>query len=258
MRAIESYQEAKDLIARYFRPGIQTNGIPSGEVLQSEVEQGTLYAHSYEGGLFLLRQRPRHSLLTYLLTDLNVIPELLLEKRAVLEVPFRPGAERMIPPLWSALSFVPLFDRIRMKRAKSDAVPVPVPPCSHGPEEVMELLHTCFDETTACLPTLSELSADLTERRVLIQEVEGTLAGCLRVREQGNTAEIRHLAVLPAFRGRRIGDALTRAFVEAFPNRMAHVWVREDYPAPQKIYKDNGFAPDGYQSVVLQTKGDQV
>ena len=256
-KAIESYQEAKDLIARYFKPGIQTNGIPSGELLQREVEQGTLFAHAYGGGLFLLRERPHHILVTYLLTNPDVIPELDLEKRAVVEIPFRPGAEKILPPLWDSLSFAPLFYRIRMKRPKRDAVPLPVPPCSHTPEEVMALLRTCFDETTACLPTGSELSADLAEGRVLVQEVDGVLAGCLRVRQQGNTAEIRHLAVLPDFRGRGIGDALTKAFSAAFPDRLAHVWVREDYPAPQKIYQANGFTPDGYQSAVLQTKGDQ-
>ena len=113
-------------------------------------------------------------------------------------------------------------------------------------DQAMALLRSCFDPFTGCLPTPWELEEDFRQNRLLTAGDQGILRF-----SGGRTAELRHLAVAQASRGRGIGRDLVARFNVCTAGRRALVWTGADNTAALHLYETAGFRPDGWSSLVL-------
>lgn len=245
MRTIADYDEIAAMIAGYLRPGLMTNWASDAEVLRREADAGTLLTHEYSGGLLLLRRRPGHFILNYYLSDPGAIPDIALPCPTVLELPQRPGSQTHTG-LWTSLGFRPLLSRLRLSRAKHDAVGQPPQTPDISAREALELLEGCFDPLTGCLPGLEELEEDIARGRLISIDRRALLRF-----SSGPAASIRHLAVAEEFRHQGLGRQLMERFDAASGGRRALVWTGRDNAAAIGLYERSGFQPDGWQSLVM-------
>ena len=82
--------------------------------------------------------------------------------------------------------------------------------------------------------------------------------GVLHYTVNGRTAELRHLAVLPACRGRGTATRLVTAFLAGQGARLCRVWTAEDNEIALRLYHRFGFAEDGWVSDVKIFRKDDM
>ena len=258
MKKIESYAELSPLLANQLCRGVRTNAFASREEYEKEIAAGRLFAEEYEGGLLLLRERESHFRLNFYLKELK-LPALCTEKPLVTEI----AAREKDLPLWEAAEFLEGqgfsldFRRRRLRREAGLAEEGTCPVCrasAPDAEQITALFAACFDENTGCLPTKDELAELIKEGKLLCVK-DGGVAGLLHFEKGRASAEIRHLAVLPAYRKKGFAQALFSAFAAETKGLRSTVWVRRGNTPAEKFYEKNGYAPDGWTSAVLIKKG---
>ena len=240
-------------ITARLRPGVLAGELPDGETLREELARGTLTLADTPAVLLLFRRRSGFSRVSYFLTDPQGACPCVWPDRCVLEVPLRPGAPETAVDYWQTQGFQTVFRRIRRRRTASEETAQEPPPRPVAASEAQALLEACFDPMTGCLPRQEQLEQRSREGLLLSRCADdGTLQALLDVEPRRGAVELRHLAVLPAFRGRGLGVSLTAEFVRRFGSSRCLVWHRQDDAAAAAIYEKNGFHPDGWQSVVLK------
>ena len=126
--------------------------------------------------------------------------------------------------------------------------------CGENEQEWMQtLLLESFEPYTSELPDADTLAADLREKRVIAAGKDGKLLGFLRFGREKKISVLRQIAVLPAARGRGIGDRLVRDWLALERENAAkfQLWVREDNPPALRMYEKLGFQPDGRTAPVM-------
>lgn len=249
MQTAREYAAVAALIAQQFRPGVLTNRTLGSDELQREIAQGSLLYESWPGGLFLLRQRQKHAVLHYYLTNCHARSAPLLPADTLVELPRRPGRADGAEDFFRSLGFAPLLRRIRLARPALGEKNEPLAPVNEDAGALYHLLTESFDPLTGCLPSLDEFADDLRAGCVL---THGTYA-LLRFLA-GRTAEIRQLAVSPTLRGQGIARALVGRFNHATAAVRATVWTGADNQTAQHVYQAEGFVPDGWESLVMIRK----
>lgn len=250
---ITDYERAKTLLTAALRPGVLTNRPLTAQELRRETENGTLWVQRFPGGLYLLRERPTHAVLTFYL-DSGATPVPPAWPGALsLEIParLRDSALRGTLPLWQSLGFTPTLQRLRMTRpgGKTTEAPLPLADLTQA-GEIAALLRESFDPLTACLPPLETLEEEISMGLVLY---DGDAV--LRWAE-GAARELRHLAVRPTKRGQGAGTRLVNTFLNRLGDKRCLVWTGQGNAIAQQLYRRAGFQPDGYTSyVLLYTKG---
>lgn len=247
MEIVRDYGALSGEITACLRAGAETNRTLPAEDLRREIAAGTLRAHRWAGGLLLLRRRGGQDIVNFYRTGPAPL-DCGLPGPAVVELPIRPGGTADTA-WWESLGFRPLLRRVRMARpaltpGQGCPMTLEIPPITAA--EALALLEGCFDPRTGCLPTLEELEEDLRENRLL---TEGGL-GVLRF-ENGRAVNIRHLAVAPEARGQGMARGLLARFNERTGDRRALVWTGAENLPARRAYEGAGFAPDGWESLVL-------
>lgn len=255
LEAVTSYEALDAELSALLKKKIVANYAPERESLEAEIAAGLLWAGRLPEGLVLLRRGNGPQRLRFLLTEPEVLRDLPLDRSTALELPFRRSDERF-PKLAKELEgsgWTEALRRVRLtRRAAPPEAPGAEPPvCGCGgeaesPAELWTLLRSCFSPLTGCLPEQAELKDDLAAGRVL------ALPGALiRWREKGRSSEIRHLAVAPAQRGQGLAKALVRAYLDRAGDRLCRVWTAGDNLPARHVYEGFGYAPDGWESIVL-------
>ena len=227
-----------------------TNGLPAAEVLKRETSAGTLAWEQLPEGILLLRQRADHQLLNFLLTAPGALARWIPERNTVLELPWndRSPELRQLGETLIERGWMLLLRRVRLTRkgALLPEIPDSVREirAAEAPDRaaVLEILERCFSPLTGCLPTPEGLAQ---EQAVLLP------GGTLHYRRQGNTTELRHLAVLPEARGKGLARALIAAYLEREGQRLSRVWTGADNETALHLYGSFGYVPDGWHSLVL-------
>jgi len=246
---IHDYSQISPLVSACLRPGVLTNCVLTPEDYRREIAAGTLLHLQWAGGLVFLRRREDFDLLNFYLNDPARLPDWQPARETVLELPRRGPGASPAAAFWENLGFFPLLNRVRLSRPKLPETPAD-PQAEISLAQAMSLLNSSFDPRTGCLPAAEWLAEDFHAGRVLVK-TDGAekLIGLLRY-SRGSAAEIRHLAVAPAFRGQGVAKSLVAQFNSATFASRAQVWVREDYAAARSVYENSGFSPDGWISTV--------
>ncbi len=146
---------------------------------------------------------------------------------------------------------------------------------------IRPLLHSSFDPVTGCLPEDDELYSDAAAGNILMlfadndsraaseNESEYTSGaavpqptndsrlpaaapcGILHYKAAKKSAEIKHLAIAPEFRGKGLSEILINAFINECKDLKTAVWTGSNNSAALNAYKDCGFKEDGRRSSVM-------
>ena len=256
LEPITSYETLAPELDALLKQKIVANYAPERQALEAEIASGLLWAGRLPEGLVLLRRGSGPQRLRFLLTEPQALCGLALDRTTVLELPFRGGDTRFpeLARVLGASGWAEALRRVRLSRragprpsAEGAASPLPSP-ADEMPDPAARrgLLRSCFSPLTGCLPEQAELKDDLAAGRAL------ALPGALiRWREKGRSSEIRHLAVAPAQRGQGLAKALVRAYLDRAGDRLCRVWTAGDNLPARHVYDGFGYAPDGWESIVL-------
>lgn len=253
---ITSYEALAPELDALLKQKIVANYAPERQALEAEIAAGLLWAGRLPQGLVLLRRGGGPQRLRFLLTEPQALCGLVLDRSTALELPFRSGDTRF-PQLARDLEgsgWAEALRRVRLSRrpgprpsAQGAASPLLRPADEiSDPASLLRLLRCCFSPLTGCLPEQAELQADLAAGRVLALP-----GGLIRWREKGRSSEIRHLAVAPAQRGQGLAKALVGAYLDRAGDRLCRVWTAGDNLPARRVYEGFGYAPDGWESIVL-------
>ena len=250
MTRVTDYQALSDACSRVIFQGGRTNGLPSAEVLKREISAGDLGWEQLPGGILLLRQREGFRILNFMMTDPEALTRWIPAQTTLLELPWR-DREPSLSVLGETLQnwgWTPLLHRVRLTRKGSPPPELPdtarevrIAQAADHPE-VLRILNRCYPPLTSCLPSPEALEAE----DVLLMP-----GATLHYRRQGNTTEMRHLAVLPEARGRGLARALIAAYLEREGNQLSRVWVGTDNVTALHLYESFGYRLDGWHSIVL-------
>lgn len=253
MEKVLDYKTISRQIMACMRPGMVTNSTLSGETLRQKIESGTLWVHSYPGGLLLFEKKAHYWLLRYYIVKPEIVPDFFPDEAVLCESVYKPG-QKILPSLWWEDCFTAVCTRLRMERAASDADDAVLSSALDG-QALREFLLNCFSEETGCIPSAEELSLAAKDGRILTKIHDGKVAAVLHAEKRKGYTELRHLAVLAECRGCGLAKSLTERFVRIFGADTLRVWVRGDEQTARHIYEQNGFIPDGYTAIVWKKKG---
>lgn len=251
VRAVDDLTRRRDA---QLRRGVQTNCFLSTDQLRALAARGALLAEEIPGGLLLLIRREGHfQLYFYLAADPAPLPP--LPSPTVVEIAFRARdtAVRGTADFLQTQGFTPVLRRVRLKRS-ADPIRKESPASTADPprvEAIEAFLRENFSPLIGCLPDRVELSADLTQGRVLTRTDAHGLTALLRFSRVGSRGEIRHLAVRSDCRGRGLAGELLTEYWYAVGGAASTVWTGTENRPALRTYEKAGFILDGWESVVL-------
>ena len=166
MRPVRDKETLSALLTAQLRPGVATNCPLGDPALGRALEEGRLWAHSWEGGLFLFSRREGFWRMRYYVRDPSAPPGLAWPAEDVaLETPLRPGEEGVLAAWWQSLGFAAAFVRLRLERPADGGQGDLPPPPPVEPGEALRLLERCFDRISAALDRLRERRSHRRKRR---------------------------------------------------------------------------------------------
>ncbi len=259
MKQIERYEELAPLLSAQLGRGVVTNAALTPEDWRREIAGRALWVEQWDGGLALLRRREGRAVLNFYLRG-DTVPDLAWDGPIVLEIAARPRDEGLLraAALWRGRGFGDLCRRERLALPRGAAVADgdgPLTARIAAPadlEAAQALLQGNFDPMTGCLPTRAELERDLAKGNVVCADgPDGVPAGLLHIAPGRGSTQLRHLAVGEEHRRRGMAQALLSRYLEHTGHAKSLVWVRTDNDPGRRFYAKNGYAPDGWTSVVL-------
>ena len=129
---------------------------------------------------------------------------------------------------------------------------------------ILEIMHLAFGEYRGRLypesgalgETLEDVRSGIASGGAFLAFVEDTIAGCARYRVFTDHVYGERIGVLPAFRGRGIAAALTRAIESGAGKRgipQVRVKVRASIPSNLKLYQKLGYRVLGREPYPIGT-----
>ena len=123
---------------------------------------------------------------------------------------------------------------------------------------IRPLLHSSFSPITGCLPEDDELRSDAAAGNILMlfavndsRLPAARPCGLLHYKAAKKSAEIKHLAIAPEFRGKGLSEILINAFLNECRDLKTTVWTGSGNAPALNAYKDCGFTEDGRRSSVM-------
>ena len=120
---------------------------------------------------------------------------------------------------------------------------------------ISEQLHLYFDERTEQIPYNEELTDYANQKRVLVCEKDGVIAGFLIFELNATTLYLRYWFTHPDFRDEKVGSRLLRrSFYEGKDTKRQILWVISSNENAIKRYKHYGFVEENMYDYVMQYK----
>jgi GNAT superfamily N-acetyltransferase len=267
MELIKEYETISALITQSLKKGVRTNTAMSREGYEREIRRGTLMAGMTDTGLIILRNRESHIKMNFYINDISC--KLKMDdictadssaKPIVTEIAYRErdAALKEAVQYLRECGFESILHRVHLTHgtdggsAAVSTMPVPHKASPTDTAEVMQLMKSCFDDLTGCIPEEDELYADICSGGVTVTDDDtGAAAGLIHFSVSGKSAEIRHLAVRSDMRGKGLSLQLVNSMLSAADGLKVSVWTGEQNTAALSTYRECGFKPDGRQSEVL-------
>lgn len=253
MKQLKNISEYQDIVSLH---GVR--GCASNDYIQTEaadlIAQGALFAKRGEKNAFLLVKKDGFYRVYYYINDFDEVMDFGKEE-VVTEILFRGSIGE--PP-----QQIEYLEKCGFKRnlvrdqyfAKysSFTSPIPLEGVKIGFAETVEqvkwaikLFNSSFDKWSGDFISEAMDELLLQEKGMLIAtEENGTLMGALHLEKKQGCLWLNHVAILPEYRGRKVGRGLVEAYIEqgyVDDNSRYAVWVqRQNIPAV-KMYQNKGF-----------------
>jgi len=274
MEKIIDITQASKLAFAHMKPGVITNHVMTAAEYRMEIEAGSLYAHTWPGGLLFLRGREGYFQLSYYLCDLNILPACEMPGKVFTEIAHKPSGADLAGQgvsFWERVGFVTQFKRVRLTRLPQETncneesaswqqSNIAAKNCmdnvtlanNDDTEACHTLLYNNFDRLTGYLPVYQELASDIENGRILcMKDTQDVVCGLLRFINKPASVEIRQLALRDDMRGQGLARLLLDAFICKLDGKKSTVWVRDGYLPALRAYNAAGFNIDSWQSVVM-------
>lgn len=253
MKQINDIGEYQDIIAHY---GLR--GCASNDYIQNEAADLIIHNHLYascgEQNAFLFVKKDGFYRVYYYINDLDEVMDYGNEE-LVTEILFRGSISE-------PMQQVEYLEKCGFKRnlvrdqyiAKYSyfTQPIFVEGVKIGYAETIEhvkwaitLFNSSFDKWSGdFIPeTMAELL--LKEKGILMATgVDGSLMGALHLEKKQGCLWLNHVAILPEYRGQKIGRGLVEAYIEqghVDDNSRYAVWVQRQNTPAVKMYQNKGF-----------------
>lgn len=253
MKQINDIGEYQDIIAHY---GIR--GCASNDYIQNEaadfIAHGLLFAECGENNAFLFVKKDGFYRVYYYINDFDEVMGFGNEE-VVTEILFRGS-------IGEPVQQVEYLEKCGFKRnlvrdqyfAKysSFTQPIFIEGVKIGYAETIEqvkwaikLFNSSFDKWSGdFIP--EAMAEDLLQEHGMLMATDliGTLMGALHLEKKQGCLWLNHVAILPEYRGRKIGRGLVEAYIEqghVDDNSRYAVWVQRQNTPAVKMYQNKGF-----------------
>ncbi len=259
MEQIKSFDRICSLISSCMKKGVKTNNFLTAEDYRADIASGSLFCHTWSGGLIVLRRRAGYSRLYFHIFEPFSTPDIKINELTVLELPFRPGdSEGELLSYWKSVGFNARLNRIRLQRSGTSPCPETDTNMEIKRPQPSELgmlaglYENCFDRYTGCIPDMDELRAIIDGGSIFCTRApDKSIGGFIEFTRSSSKSRIRHLAVREDMRGRGISKALISFYLRSITPTRSLVWTAEDNEPAQRAYSGCGYSRDGWRSVVL-------
>lgn len=261
MIKIDRYETISKLILSEFKKGVATNNFLSKEDLEAEIKNGSLYAHKFDGGLLILRERENHYVLNYYINNFDTSIDKTFLKDVVVEIVSREerDSSKEIVSYFKSQGYEICLERVRYVNNFCENVSCDVTDkiqlCkSEDSSFAMQMLKENFNPYTGCIPIMDSFLKDIECGNVYIYKND-KIEGLLHVRKGKVSSEIKHLVVFESERNKGIATKLVSRYFLDDTAKKKTVWTGKENVAARKFYEKVGYELDGYKSVVLKKKG---
>ena len=215
MEQIKSFERISSLISSCMKKGVKTNNFLTAADYEADIASGSLFCHTWPGGLLVLRRRKGYNRLYFHIFEPYRPPEIEINELTVLELPMRPDDAEggLLSEYWKNAGFKVRLNRIRLQRSEAQPFPEisedreirkPQPP---DLEALVKLYEGCFDRYTGCIPNMEELRAIVDGGNIFCALApDKSIGGFIQFTPYPNS-RIRHLAVREDLRGKGISKA---------------------------------------------------
>ncbi len=253
MKQLNNISEYQDIVSRY---GIR--GCASNDYIQAEVAdliaQGALFAKCGEKNAFLFVKKDGFYRVYYYINDFDEVMDFGKDE-VVTEILFRGS-------IGEPSQQVEYLEKCGFKRnlvrdqyiAKYSAftTPIFIGGVKIGYAETAEqvrwaikLFNSSFDKWSGDFIPEAMAELLLQEKAILMaSNNDGTLMGALHLEKKQGCLWLNHVAILPEYRGRKIGRGLVEAYIEqghVDDNSRYAVWVQRQNTPAVKMYQNKGF-----------------
>lgn len=256
MNKIDSLQALSALITPQLKRGLVTNAPLSTENFRTDITAGNLYVSELPQALLLFKKRDGFDRLSFYLQQGATLQEFRPQNTTVTEIAYRTKdtALKDSQSLFEGIGFTRALERRRLTLSPTH-IDLTCPFEIKDAEmqhfaQLSKLLQDGFSPLTGCLPTESELQADIATGNVLIATDGENIAGLLHICRTPRATEYRHVLTAPSYRGRGIMQSMLAYDINKALSPTYMLWVATDNTPALHLYQKLGFAPDGWNSTV--------
>lgn len=266
MQLIKSFEELQQQVAeiRSLKLGFVTNFYPDSVKNGFWIRKGDCFTERIENSLFIVKKAPTFWNVFYCSTNINELKSCLKifqdENPHITMMFDLVGRDMQCQPLvetFKELGCKEATSLVRMTRLTEPMEFVPDDTVRYATENdlslIREQLHQYFDERTEQIPYEEELLDYVKEKRILVCEVDGSIAGHLIFELNATTLYLRYWFTHPDFRDKKVGSRLLRRFFEEGRDTKRQLfWVIRINENAIKRYRHYGFAEENMYDYVMQ------
>ena len=266
MRTVLSFDDLQRQIAeiRALRLGWMTNFFPNPARHGLWIAKRACFTERVGNTLFIIRKSPSFWNVFYCAVSVDALVSdweaFVSENQVVMMVIDIVGREAQCAPLTALFTAAGCRETASFVRMTRMAEPMPyTPDASVRPAtgsdlpRISGLLHRFFDERAEQIPYDGELALFADQKRILVCEVDGMLAGFLIFELSSATLGLRYWFTHPDFRGRKVGSRLLRRMLyEGKDTRRQLLWVMRTNTDAIGKYRHYGFAEEDMVDHVMQ------
>ncbi len=266
MKIVLSFEDLQQQIAsiRALKLGFITNFFPDPVKHGMWIEKGDCYTEREGNSLFIIRTSIDFWNIFYCSTTLDVLENDLKtfwQKNSGVTMMFDlVGRDVQCQPLverFTGIGCKKATSLVRMTKMTEPMAFIPDRSVRYAIQKdlplISVLLHQFFDERTEQIPYDEELVAYVDQKRILVCEEDGTMAGFLIFELNASTLYLRYWFTHPDYREKKVGSRLLRRFFEEGKDTKRQLlWVIYTNENAIKRYKHYGFAEENMYDFVMQ------
>ncbi len=240
---------------------LATNSFLLPDVVAAKCQSGNLLFQRLPHALFFFEDMGRYYRFYYYKEqNAAAVPQSAMAKPLMAEEPTRKKAGAAAQDAWyTGLGFRPTFTTLRMQMPARAGTGAPAPNSfvvqTAGDAHLPALMDLWLNEpllVDILIPDEAGVAREISAGEILIAvDSAGAVLGAIRAVLAGKTGESSRLAVHPSHRGRGIGPALMRGYMDTVEARGAarHVlWVIDTSTGAQRLHEKLGYRFDGIVS----------
>lgn len=266
MQQVNSFEELQQQVAeiRALRQGFLTNFFPDSAKHGLWIRKGDCFVDRISNTLFIIKKSSGFWNVFYCSTTIDG-----LEADLKVFQTQNPNITMMFDLVGRDIQCLPLVEKfnergckevtslVRMARMTEPMEYVPDATVRYATEDDLPLirqqLHQFFDERTEQIPYDEELSEYAKEKRVLVCEENGLIAGHLIFELNATTLYLRYWFTHPDFRDKKVGSRLLRRFFEEGKDTKRQLfWVIRTNKNAIKRYMHYGFIEENMFDFIMQ------